>query len=501
MKVLIIDDEVMIRNGLVQVIPWNDHGFTILEPSPSAEDALLRIKEEQPEIIVSDIRMKRMSGLELVKKVTQFKYPKEIILLTGYDEFSYVQEAIKQNVSDYLLKTSSPDEILASVNKARKRLEDTKKYMQLQATEIEQAMNDQIKRLLRNKVSDISFTTLINRVPELSGDAYQVFVINTVIESNEFYQAEKLWNTYLVGRWLVHNGQTLIITKRQSNLGDDYLLQIAAKKIKEIYKEPLCMSHVITTLKDLSRAYEQATTLLLYKWLLPEHILISGDDVHNRQGVPLQECYKEQELRLLNSIRSRNIMKLEQWVRQFVDWLYKHPMATPKSIKAYIQNLYFNVTRYIHQIGNQKADSMATPPSFTPSNEWFVDPVNSLTRLFQQLLTEFKRVDGGADMYVNDAKFYMEEHLKDSITLQDVAKHVHIHPNYLSELIKKETGQSYLELLTNMRIKRAEDHLVNTTAKVKEISHLVGYSDPKYFTSIFKKYFGITPSAYRKKVR
>lgn len=499
MKVLIIDDEVIIRNGLVQVIPWDDHGFTILEPASSAEEALLRITEEQPDIIISDIRMKRMSGLELVKQISKFTYPKETILLTGYDEFSYVQEAIKQNVSDYLLKTSSPDEILAAVNKARKRLENTKKYMQLKESEVEQDINDQIKRLLKNEISDVSFTTFINRVPELAGAAYQVFIINTVVENNEFYQAEKLWNTYLVGRWMINNGQTLIITKRQPNLSDDYLLQIAAKKIKKIYEEPLCMSHVITTLKDLSEAYEQASSLLLYKWLLPGHILISEDDVNNRQGVSLQECYEEQELMLLNSIRSRDIKKLEEWVKSFVEWLYNHPMATPKSIEAYIQNLYFSVTRYIHRIGSQEIDSLSPLHSFSPSKDWFVDPVNSLTRLFQQLLTEFRRIDGGADMYVNDAKFYMEENLNCSITLQDVAKHVHIHPNYLSELIRKEIGQSYLELLTNMRIKRAEDHLKNTTAKVKEISRLVGYGDPKYFTSIFKKHFGMTPSEYRNK--
>lgn len=497
MKVLIIDDEIIIRNGMVQVIPWSDHDYEILKPAASAEEALIRIKEEKPDIIISDIRMKGMSGLELVNQIAHYSYSKEVILLTGYDEFKYVQEAIKQNVSDYLLKTSSPEEILRSVNKARGRLEETRKYIRLKESAVEQVINDDIKRILQNTLDMKSFEQFMKKVPELTGAAYQIFVINTIVEKKHYYQAKKLWNTYIVGRWLIYNGQTLIITKRNANLSDEYLLQMAAKKIKEIYKEPLFVSNVITTLIDLPLAYEQAISLFLYKWLLPGHILIGKDDIKNRQGIPYQERYEEHENELLNCIRSGDEKLLKKWVEDFVSWIYRHPMATPKSIEGYIQNLYFNVTRYIDQISglNQKLTNQLHP--FPPSKEWFIDPVKSLTKFFIKLLIGFERIHRGSDMYVSDALFYMDKYLGDSITLQDVAKYVHIHPNYLGELIRKETSKSYLELLTDMRIKRAGDYLVNTTAKVKEISNLVGYSDPKYFTSIFKKHLGVTPSEYR----
>ena len=119
MKVLIVDDEVIIRNGLSTVINWADNGFTVLTPAASAEEALQRIPVEMPEIIFTDIRMTGLSGLDMAHEVKQ-QYPEiEIIVISGYDEFSYAQQAMREGVSDYLLKTSRPGEIIEAAVQAR----------------------------------------------------------------------------------------------------------------------------------------------------------------------------------------------------------------------------------------------------------------------------------------------------------------------------------------------------------------------------------------------
>lgn len=494
MKVLIIDDEIVIRNGMANVLPWKDHGYTILEPASSGEEAIVRIEKERPDIIISDIKMHGMSGLELVALVADLTYPKEVIILSGYDEFNYVQEAMKHNVSDYLLKTSAPEEILSSVNKARERLIETQHYLALEETGTEQRINSTCKRLLYNALSLEEIATLQRELPDLKGKAFQIIVINKTVDEQLFYQYRDLWNTYLYGRWLTHNGRTLIITKREPDLSDHYLLKMAAKKVNEIFEEPLNVSKVMTHLNDLSIAYEEAISLLFYKWLLPDNVTIGAMDIKGRKGISQVDQFKEFEGELLECIRYGDEMGLETWVRRFVSWAFIHPMATPKSIENYVQNLYFSVVQYVDQIGMKTKIDYKRPPV----DAYLSQPVKMLQGLFSKLLLNVKNTQQGANQYITNATNYMESRLSEGISLQDVADHVHVHPNYLSEMFRKVTGKSYLELLTEKRLERAEDYLINSKIGVGEITNLIGYSDRKHFTKLFKRRYDMTPSEFRK---
>src|SRR5699024_2496775 len=151
MKVLIVDDEIIIREGIANVIPWDNLGYTLLKPASSAEDALKQIDTEYPDILITDIRMTGMTGLELVSLIEERNYQIESILLTGYDDFEYIQEAIRQNVCDYLLKNSSPDDIILAVERAKKRVEITKEYDQLKESEVEHYVSSQLRKLVENE--------------------------------------------------------------------------------------------------------------------------------------------------------------------------------------------------------------------------------------------------------------------------------------------------------------------------------------------------------------
>ena len=122
MRVLIVDDEVIIRKGLSTVIDWEENGFLLLEPAESGEEGLEITQSKKPHIILTDIRMNGMSGLEMAKEVKQLYPETEIIVLSGYDEFAYAQEAMRQGVSEYLLKTSGPDIIMKAAIRAKQRI-------------------------------------------------------------------------------------------------------------------------------------------------------------------------------------------------------------------------------------------------------------------------------------------------------------------------------------------------------------------------------------------
>lgn len=122
MRLLIVDDEVIIRTGLASVIAWHELGIELLQPAASAEEALTRMAEERPHILMTDIRMTGRSGLELAEEGLRLLPELEVIILSGYDDFSYAQQAIRQGVTDYLLKTSKPEEIIKTVLQAKQRI-------------------------------------------------------------------------------------------------------------------------------------------------------------------------------------------------------------------------------------------------------------------------------------------------------------------------------------------------------------------------------------------
>ncbi len=122
MKIMIVDDEVIIRTGLATVIKWQDLGLKLLEPAASAEEAIARIPNEKPDILLTDIRMTGKNGLELAEEAKAILPELDIIILTGFDDFNYTQKAIRQGVNDYLLKTSRPDDIIRTVLRAKQRI-------------------------------------------------------------------------------------------------------------------------------------------------------------------------------------------------------------------------------------------------------------------------------------------------------------------------------------------------------------------------------------------
>ena len=479
---------------MANVIPWSEHGFTLLKPASSAEEVLTRIDEEKPDILITDIQMRGMSGLELISCLLKKNYRMEIILLTGYDEFSYVQEAIRQGVCDYLLKTSSPIEILKAVQRAETRLSQLKKYSEWQESETEQLAVSELKKVMQIRNGIFDFQPLLEILPELKEPPYQLLLIDASIAPEEMSGYEKLWNTYLIGKWLPYNGYTLIVIKRDSYLRDEYLFQMAVKKIRKKCNKPIFVSDIVTSLFEIPAMHDQIFSLLLYQWLLPEAVMIKGVDISRRVGIPYKDSISEHERKLFTCMKSGRI---DEWIADFTEWLFSHPEATPESIQFYVQSLYIETIRYINGMSSKKEALSSNYPSIPSANVWFDSPEENLLSIFSTLLHDFQLDYQRTTNYVQDSIMYIEKHLGKAISLREVADQVHIHPNYLSEMIRKETGISYMELVTDLRVKKAADYLIHTSAKVKEIANLVGYSDSKYFTSIFKKYYEVTPTQFR----
>ncbi|QGH36801.1 response regulator [Gracilibacillus salitolerans] len=501
MRVLIVDDEVIIREGLRQVVSWSDHGFQLLEPAVSAEEAIKVMENNCPEIILTDIRMSGMSGLDLAAYVSEQELPAEVIVLTGYDEFSYAQEALRQGVSDYLLKASEPDAILDAVKKARDRLAATKEHVQWKQGERERCITSLIKKIVKDTYEQKEINQLKELIPELRAFAFQFILVDKQLPISEIVKMEKLWNTYVFGKWLQFEDKIAIIVTRDPRLEDEYLIQMAAKKISQQIGKPLLVSTVVSALSELPSSYREVKPLLLYQWILREKRMISLTLIKGRRGIAYAEKMKDHEEMLFNFIHTGNYQEFTNFMDELITWLFSHPQATPGSIQLYLQTLFISMLQFVNRIATSIGKDTKNYKSLLPPAEWFPSYKEFLLPSFTKIIDDYQNLVHRQNNYVQLAIHYMEIKLDQSVSLQEVADHVHVNPSYLSEMLRKETGASYVEFITELRMSKAVELLVHTPAKVKEVSNQVGYSDWKYFTSQFKKHFGLTPTQYRQRLK
>ncbi|WP_438348096.1 response regulator transcription factor [Paenibacillus sp. FA6] len=513
MKVLIVDDEVIIRTGLSTVINWKDSGFTVLEPAASAEEALLRIPNERPEIIFTDIRMTGKSGLEMVHEVKR-EYPDmEMIIISGFDEFAYAQQALREGVSDYLLKTSRPDEIIQAALRAKQRLEQ-RRHKDEQGRAKETVVNRSFLRQLFASASspnEQTVTELWNRYPGLLVDKgkqqLQIWVISAKDEDTKEVRNPDMLHTaigeILAGllpcEWLSWNQCLLLIVKIEvDNKGWD-LVEWAIRKAEEA----LCCQIFAACGRNIEDAYqlreaiETAVEASSYGWLLSHERSVRYEDIEERKGLRMVSTIEE-ETTFFSLLRAGSTDGLRVAIRNILERIKQDDQATPSSVQTYIHSWLIAGYRWLERAASSIGYSNLLPHGEVDKVELAERPEQTLMVHFESMMKQYSLMVSGTSP-VQRALAYIHDHLDQSLSLSQVARHVHMNPNYFSEVFKRDTGQNYIEFVTQAKLRKAMVMLSETPAKISEVANRIGYEDIKYFNRLFKKFTGQTPSEYREK--
>ncbi|MEK3732404.1 MULTISPECIES: response regulator transcription factor [Paenibacillus] len=512
MKVLIVDDEVIIRNGLSTVIKWSDYGFTMLPPAASAEEALQRIPDEMPDIIFTDIRMTGISGLDMAHEVKQQFPGIEIIVISGFDEFTYAQQAMREGVRDYLLKTSRPGEIVQAALKVKDRLEK-RRQSQAQGKAQEMVVNRGfLRRLLASGVSpdEQAQEEFKERFPDLRMDEgqgqLQVWMLSIRLPEHSGDGSPGGDLLGLIGgclaesvpcAWLEWSGMLLVLT-RVEEPGALSRMDAAIRKVQPStgYQIISASGESVSRLGELPRALDTAVQASSYMWLLGGEQSIRYADIGKRKGIRTV-CSVEEESELSSLLRSGSRARLEAWVAELFERIRSSKEATPGSAEAYLNSLLVAAQRWLERaaasIGYTKPLQQQDALNIRELNS---RPDELLFQALERIMKQYGEMSA-ATSPVQRAVEYIHEHLGLSLSLQQVARHVHMNPNYFSEMFKKETGQNYIEFVTQAKLRKAMILLKETPAKVSEIANDVGYEDIKYFNRLFKKFTGQTPSEYR----
>ena len=423
-KVLLVDDEDLIRESLIKTIDWQKLNAEVIGEASNGKQALEAIRQNVPDIVISDIRMPIMDGLEL-SQLLQSDFPDiHTVIISGYDEFAYAQQAIKTGVEDYILKPIRNQNVEESLQRIIKKIE--LRNGNLSGKQLAFAYQNDII------VRDALLNNVIRGVKTISG-------YSNVDWLNRYNLSfGRQWTIIVV--CIIDDFESLIQEKGPEHA--ELMLYCVTNFSNEIFCEEFGEAFVFKS--QFNEVCAIITT-----------------------GISSQEIYPERDMEA--------------------------------RIFACIQKLVNSVEEYLNI-----TISIGIGPSFTSGEllpESYIQTLKALTcrTSLKQAVCQYSKMSNSpqyADI-VQKAKQYISGNLDRDLSLLEVSQHVNLSANYFSSLFHKITGINLINYIKSEKMEKAKYYLLTTNIKISEIARLVGYSDPKYFSTIFKKHFHIAPSDLR----
>lgn len=533
LKIFLVEDEFVMREGIKNNIDWTAEGFLFCGEASDGEIAYKLIQSKQPDIIITDIKMPFMNGLELSRLIRNELPQSKIIILSGHEEFSYAQEAIKIGVAEYLLKPIKSSELIKVVKRVSKQIiheRQEKENFERYKREMEEN-ETYIKRRLFDEMIEGTLSTaeILERGKELgfemSAQYYQIALLKYDFKGeNEGYSNELLGLDHMLNsinsryKNIIFFDRaiegTALIIKEDSLEKLELTRNQYIEEIKTVFSQYPEVGYFggigipVSRLSRLYESYKSAALAFARRFILDKNAIIRGDE--------LAELIYESGDTSINTLEIGNldIKKAEVFLRSgeaneisfFVEEFLKSiGRASQRSIlfKQYIfMNIYFTVLSFLKEIG--KPDIL-TEESFNGVDEMkevlidFDKVKTYMIRIFtiaieQRDILRTKRYH----RMIEKAKEYINEHYTDSnISLNEVAAYVNISPSHFSTVFSRETGSSFIRYLTDLRMNKARELLKCSDLRCSEISMEIGYKDPHYFSYLFKKEQNCTPLQYR----
>lgn len=458
------------------------------------------------------------TGLELAEEARVILPNLEIIVLSGYDDFIYMQNAIRQNVSDYLLKTSRPDEIIRTVLKVKQRIEQ--KWV-IQSKDRYKDLADQRRIFERwvvlgdttgveeDLITDIFSPLLEVHKFEQTDQSIRVVLISAEgwgsIENTQsllLFAIDNAVNDLMKCVTFVQKNRVVVAVKSGHSKLEQQQLRSIFLKIESVLKCKLTIvwGKPVHLPVELHISYETAEIAFGFKQLLTAIEWEFADIEHRRGGKTV--CNYEDEKELSSLLLEGDPLALKRWVQQFIQLLLEDTEVTPQSLEASVQSASFAAHRWLNRVAESIGSGSTQELNCAPLQYQAELMPNDV--LFQHLYTIMKlyhnQLSEGQATHVYKAIAYIQEHIGDNLSLQQVASFVHLHPGHLSVVFKKESGMTFRDFVMKKKMEHAMDILAISPAKISEVASEVGYDDVKYFGQIFKKFTGKTPSEYREEM-
>ena len=537
LKTFLAEDEIVVRENIKKMVPWEQYGFELVGEASDGEMALPLIKKLKPDLLITDIKMPFMDGLTLCKVVKKELPDIKIVILSGYDDFNYAKEAIGIGVEDYLLKPITKNAFLERLCEIRSRYEHEKsqrEYYEQFHREMQEYEQNSSRDFFEGLISGtMDMGEMYERADKLGLDivaeAYNILIFTLESENAAAGQSETYseWEARarekIEGLFADHSYAMLfrnnvfsygvLVKEQKDNPGKN--TRDCVESIREILSDApggqpwfIAAGEPVTRLSNMKHSYNTAAQTYARRYLYDGHILyyrnlkeeeLSKDDGRYLKKVDINAMDPAIIQKFLGSGLKE---ETGNFVRDYFHAIGKEPMTSMVFRSYVILNVRFSVLSFLNRMGYcaSALEESDTEDALEQGGASMEAAMAYAEKILQKAI-EIRDENSGnknRDILEHSIEYIKTHYMDENMSLNAVAQVANISANHFSALFSQNIGQTFIEYLTGIRMEHAKELLRCTGKRASEIALEVGYKDSHYFSYLFKKTQGMTPSDYRK---
>lgn len=504
MRIVIIEDETRIRKGLGNLIQKISPDYRIVGEADNGKTGIQLVLQEMPDLIITDIQMPIMNGLEMLNYFYERHIMPETIILSAYSEFSYAQQAIKFGVKEYLIKPIMIDELTNVLKSIEQQIKDKNE------TVLVRSPQEIFDRVLKDQIS-INDDLEQYALDKFAFGIKQKFAF-LLAYSGEFFNEKSdgcILNLLSVIRQELNEDSQMVAYKPLNS----YLFMIPLNKEKSMLEKAL-RKNILTRFQINNKIYfylnffnglsELRDCLATTKKNMDWYIVFANENLivipmlSRLQVVPLTYPVTIED-RAKAAVCMSNRKKLEVCLKEFKNYFTKGNVYNPREIKeCYVRFIWaaISVSKGLDMTNEQSLDQQKILEKImnARNNNELQDTLNSIYLLLPHEEEEEQKMR----LVIRRTKSLIHEFYSRGITLEEIAEKLNVTVEYLSAQFHKEIGVPFSLYMKDYRVQQAKKLLLGTNLKLYEIADQVGYSDPKHFSKVFREITGMLPAEYRK---
>ena len=526
--IIVVDDEEELRRAIIKRVDWEKIGFEVIGEAGNGIDALELVEKLEPDLLLTDIRMPFMSGIDLARQVREVRPSTQIAFLSGYDDFAYAQQAIQYNIISYLLKPISMADLTEALLEIRNKLDHL--FEELQTKQKEQTnLTDFVTTLLldhyqpgsgEEREERLLFRAescglIKNREHQEERTCYVVLTTilqdkrgrNITIREN-VHAIDTIARKYLPGVHFYSNRKLVSLLTARRPQFDKYLHILVGDVSQSLERILGCqvlmgVSRVTGSLCGCHEAYQEAMEAISYSEEGKTGVHYIADEERFFRSMDMEYLLRAVS-QVEGLLKGGEEAELREALVQIFEEVKTHG-ASQTMVRYLMMQLFSMTCQTIYLAGDGEELSLLQEENYVRQITGFNGNVSETRDQVIRFCTEARelilsqRKKGSQTLCEQAIQLIDSQYADPGLSLVEVSNRINVSPNYLSTLIKKYKGKTFTDLLTIRRMEMAKEFLLCTPMKIREISEKCGYSDQHYFSYCFKKYMGISPNALRQK--
>ncbi|MFC4598409.1 response regulator [Cohnella hongkongensis] len=532
MKLLVADDEALIRDGIRSHIDWGGYGIEIAGVEENGLAALRVLEREPIDILVTDIRMPRMDGIELSREARK-RYPNiKIIILSGYEEFEFAQQALELSVMKYLLKPFTRPELEEAVVQAKEEVESMRRAERQMSVTMERLrsslpllrdryLNDWISGRLsageipgrlqsvdlepgpaRYAVTVTAIDGAEQGIPLADGGGSRTDLLSLLLlEEVAGELKESGTGVAFQGR----GGETIAVLSGLQHSNELYAFAEAIReKARSIFglTVSVCLGGLKEDLAEVASSYREALEAMDYRFLVGKDSVVPYDLIHFQSQGAWEGISGEHAGRLVAAIRAGREEQAREELERLFEALRNLQGAGHSDVKSHVTEFVAASLTQLIVSGSRLKEIYGK--EYNPYA--VILAAKTIDELKQELETMFvdlsryildKRGDRKRRVIEEAVEYIQANYSREDLSFNGLSERLGMNPTYFSKLFKQETGSTFTDYVTKVRLDQAKRALRETTLRVSEIAYGAGFRDPFYFSTLFKKHTGLNPTEYR----